>query len=142
MPAAKSEMSTTPSPPIEMPKKRTRRTKAEMKASKTADAGPTDDTEPEAAETEDGLFDDEPPVTKAASPEDVRAALVAFKNALAKRLVEKGTDEKEAGTKAMVKTKQMLSKVAGTEVLGSVPADKYAAVIEFAQKQIAVIAAS
>jgi hypothetical protein len=122
-------------------KKRTRRTKAEIEAEKAAEATP--DKEP--VTTDDDLFgdldlDDEPEV-KEVTQEDVRAALLAFRNALAKVLVEKGTEEKEAGKKAMGKAKDLLNKVAGTEVLGSVTPDKYGAVVAFANEQLAKLEA-
>ena len=117
--------------------------KAEIEAANAAEATPAPTPEPVATAIDDDLFDDfdEPaPAVKTVTQEDVRGALLAFKNALAAKLIEKGTEAKEANTKAMGKAKSLLNEVAGTEVLGAVTADKFAAVIEFAQAQIAKVA--
>jgi len=121
-------------------KKRKRRTKAEIEADKAAEAAPEPEVpEPPVVDDLDDFLDDAPAVTTV-SPEDVRKALINFKNALAAKLVEKGTDAKEAGTKAMGKAKELLNKVAGTDILGAVPKDKYAEVVQFADEQLARLA--
>lgn len=132
-------------------KKRKRRTKAEIEAAKAAEAAP----EPPAAEEDDpfadvgsessgddGLFDDDPPaaVEVTVTVEDVRAVLIEYKNAYAKKAVLTGEDEKKATADGMTAARNILKKAAGTEVLGDLKPENYAAVVAEAKARIAKLA--
>lgn len=134
-------------------KKRKRRTKAEIEAAKVAEAVPA--AEPPAVEEDDpfadvgsessgddGLFDDDPPaaVEVTVTVEDVRAVLIEYKNAYAKKAVLTGEDEKKATADGMTAARNILKKAAGTEVLGDLKPENYAAVVAEAKARIAKLA--
>lgn len=122
--------------------KRKRRTKAEMAAAAieaqvtTAAPDPEGDDEPvtvtqtsefEDAPPADDFLDDEPAApVKQVTKDDVRAALVGYQE----RLSKGGKNVEEARSTVLA----LLKKVSGADKLGELAADKFAAVIDAANK--------
>lgn len=129
--------------------KRKRRTKAEIAAAKKAEATPAveeddpfADTNEEGSDDADifGLDDDAEPAPVVVTVEQVRKALINYKEAFVKKAVAGGMPEAEATTNGMDSARKILNKVAGTVVLSEVTADKYAAIVAEAAARTAKLA--